>query len=464
VGDAPDDPVELPRDEVPLLTGDRFVQLLDEGRLADPRIPGHQHHGGGAPAGAVEGAQQLLDLLVASVQLLRDEEPVRHITLPEGEGRDAPALGALPGAGFEVGLQAQGALVSLLGGLREQLHDDLRERCRDVGVDVGGGGRGLRDVPVDQLQGIARLERAHPGRQLVERDAEGVEVGTVIDGSVHPSRLLGGQVGERVAEDVRWERRQALAGRLRGEAEIGEPHLVGRGVDQDAPGIDVLVDDVATMELGEDRRELDRDPEEAVDVERTRARERREGRSTPVLEHEARAVIVALQRVGPRNPGEGKPVEEPVLALEPLEIVRARRMSARNLQEHRRSVGPTMTTVERVPRVPRKLLEDLVAGDGHGRRARSPERSFYAATHRRRPADGDPTGGGPRRNTPGVPRTGRHRRHRRRATQVSIACSRPDSRAVARMASVGAPSCASSKSSSVAELTRHSATTGPAPP
>ena len=61
--------------------------------LADPGIAGHQHQLRRAAADdAVEGGEQGVDLALAPVQLLGDQEPVRGVVLAERESADA-ALG-----------------------------------------------------------------------------------------------------------------------------------------------------------------------------------------------------------------------------------------------------------------------------------------------------------------------------------------------------------------------------------
>ena len=61
----------------------------------------------------------------------------------------------------EIALDAGGRLVALLGGLGEQLHDDSRQRGRDVRQIVEWR-RMPGDVAMNPFQGIGRRERQTP--------------------------------------------------------------------------------------------------------------------------------------------------------------------------------------------------------------------------------------------------------------------------------------------------------------
>ncbi len=95
------------------------------------------------------------------------------------------------------------------------------------------GGAGARHVAVDPLEGIARLERQPPREQLVERDAEGIQVGPAVDRAVHPPRLLGRHVRQRPLDELGGPRGLELARQARREPEVGELHVQRRGVDED---------------------------------------------------------------------------------------------------------------------------------------------------------------------------------------------------------------------------------------
>ena len=92
----------------------------------------------------VEGREQGLDLALAPVQLLRDQQPVRRVPRAQRERVDAAVRLPFRQAAPQIGLEAGGGLVAFLGGLGEQLHHDRRERRRDVARPARSGGTGCR--------------------------------------------------------------------------------------------------------------------------------------------------------------------------------------------------------------------------------------------------------------------------------------------------------------------------------
>ena len=77
---------------------------------------------------AVEGGEQGLDLALAPVQLLGNQEPVGRVVLGRA-GTSSIRRSRLPvgEAAPQIALDAGRGLVALLGGLGEQLHDDRRD-------------------------------------------------------------------------------------------------------------------------------------------------------------------------------------------------------------------------------------------------------------------------------------------------------------------------------------------------
>ncbi len=71
-----------------------------------------------------------------------------------------------------------------------------------------------REVRVDELHRIARLERPPPREHLVVDHAERVEVGALVDAAVHAPRPLGRDVGQDLGEDARIVELLVLAGDL----------------------------------------------------------------------------------------------------------------------------------------------------------------------------------------------------------------------------------------------------------
>ena len=105
--------------------------------------------------------------------------------------------GPFPRASFEVLPETQGALIALLGGLREQLHHDLRHRFGNGRVDHVRGRGVLGDVPMDHFKRIVRSKGACAGQDFVQNYTQRVEVRAVVRSTIHASSLLRRHVRER---------------------------------------------------------------------------------------------------------------------------------------------------------------------------------------------------------------------------------------------------------------------------
>src|SRR6185295_7921167 len=149
----------------------------------------------------------------------------------------------------KIAFQGGGGLVAILGGLREQLHDDRRDRSRDVCYPFARRNRLSRDVTVHPLNRFGGGEWQHPRQHLVERHPERVEVTAAVDRTVHASRLFGSHIGQRARDRLGRLRRLSLARKSRGNPEAGQPRLTSCGVDQDVRGLDVFVDDPSSVYL-----------------------------------------------------------------------------------------------------------------------------------------------------------------------------------------------------------------------
>ena len=125
--------------------------------------------------------------------------------------------------------EAGGALVALVGYLGEQLEDDVGDHAGQRRAQrVGRRGR-ARHVAVHPADGVVGLEGQAAGEQLVEGDAERVEIRAAVDRPVHPPGLLRGHVRQRALDQPGGPRGGLLAGDTRGGAEVGDLDLVGVG-------------------------------------------------------------------------------------------------------------------------------------------------------------------------------------------------------------------------------------------
>src|SRR5579863_9888114 len=156
-----------------------------------------------------------------------------------------PFLQALPKIGFEAG----GGLVALLGALGEELHDDGRQRWGDRGA-IARRCWLARYVAVDPLQGVGGGKRQLARKHLVQGDSKRVEIAASINRAIHAAGLFGRHVGKGSGNNLWRYRRLALARHLGRNPEAGEPHLAGV-VDQHIRRLDVLMQEAATMDLGD---------------------------------------------------------------------------------------------------------------------------------------------------------------------------------------------------------------------
>src|SRR5262249_24529375 len=152
--------VELARCKKSTRRHQRFVKLIDDGRFAYPGIAGTQHQFRPAALDdAVERGQQGLDLARSSVQLLGDQQPVWRVVFAERKRVDTPVPLPLGKTAPKITGDAGGSLVALLGGLREQLYHDGRERSGYSMHTIDWGHRLSGDMAVHPVHGIGRGER-----------------------------------------------------------------------------------------------------------------------------------------------------------------------------------------------------------------------------------------------------------------------------------------------------------------
>ncbi len=134
---------------------------------------------------------------------------------------------------------------------------------------------------VNQLREVLALERALAGEDLVEHQAERVDVAARRDLAACQllRRHVGGRAGaDRFARDAR-------------QAEVGEADLAG-AVEHDVRGLEIAVDDVALVRGGEAGADLPRDLERALLGESSDApQQRREILAVDVLHRQERAAV-----------------------------------------------------------------------------------------------------------------------------------------------------------------------------
>ena len=230
-----------------------------------------------------------------------DPEQVLAIVLARDEGLDRPRAAQGLAAALEVGEQALGALVAVLGVLREQLEHDAGDGLGDRRVDAGRRRGREGEVRVDELHRVQGLEGALTREHLVKDDAERVEVRPVVDAAVHAACLLGGDVRQHVGDHRRRVEPLVRAGDLGVDAEARDLDRAARA-DEHVVRAQIAVDEPRRVHRGEAFGERGREIERLADrhsARRARGEDPREIAAREVLENDdqgAGELLDAAQR------------------------------------------------------------------------------------------------------------------------------------------------------------------------
>ena len=102
----------------------------------------------------------------------------------------------------------------------------------------------------------------------------------------------------------------------RGNPEIGQAGAAGGGVHDDVVGVEVLVNDVAPMNLGNGCGQLQGEVEKPVEPQRPPSDEGLEGAVPHILQHQGEPVPVDLQPMDLGDAGDAEPLDQLVLAAQ----------------------------------------------------------------------------------------------------------------------------------------------------
>ncbi len=309
--------VELPGRKEAARRDEHLVQLVDHRGFADAGEPGDQHQPGSALSDdAVEGSHQRVDLVLAPVQPLRDDQTVRRVLGAQREWLDA--AGRFPGQKTppQVDRETSGRLVAILGGLGEELHHDRGEAARDTRNPLLRWDRLPGDVAVDPLHRVRGREGQRPRQHLVEGNAQRIEIAAGVDGAVHSSGLFGCHVGERSGDHLGRLRSSMLPGQARSNPEPGEPRALAGRVHQDIRWLDVLVDETSLVHLADRGHEWNGDVQELRHLKGL-AQEPIERLAPGILEHQRHSTTAGGECHGPRGPVRIERGPELVFVLEP---------------------------------------------------------------------------------------------------------------------------------------------------
>ena len=180
--------------------GNAAQREIDERTFADAGTAQNARDRDFTAGCAIEQRVQRFDLFFTPVQTLRNGQLSARVATPE---REALRIGvACPKfvTFLEVGANGRGALVTIFRLLREQLRDDVGKPLRQRRVHFLHRRREPRDVEVDQLERVAVRERRRPGEEFVECCAERIQIGAVIDNTIHAAGLFRRDVRQRAGQ------------------------------------------------------------------------------------------------------------------------------------------------------------------------------------------------------------------------------------------------------------------------
>src|SRR4051794_31140971 len=103
-------------------------------------------------------------------------------------------------------------------------------------------------MTVDPLEGVSSGKGKCTRQQLVEGDAQRVEIAPRVDGAIHPPSLLGGHIRKRAGNNFRWYGRLAFVRELGRNPESGKPY-VSNIVDEHVGRFYVLMYKAVAMDL-----------------------------------------------------------------------------------------------------------------------------------------------------------------------------------------------------------------------
>ncbi len=134
-----------------------------------------------------------------------------------------------------------------------------------------------RDVIVDQFQHVAALKGQLTGEQLVKDDAQGVEVGSIVDITVHAAGLLRRDIGQGADQGiVCCQNGHALLLHERSNAKVDDIYAVLRtrlvlAGHQNVVAAQVLVHHLLLVDAAQDRGHIHRQSKFLSQIERVGA-------------------------------------------------------------------------------------------------------------------------------------------------------------------------------------------------
>ena len=154
---------------------------------------------------------------------------------------------------LEVPHHSERAAIAVSRILFEQPGDEIVYDAWDGVPKLRHSSGGHCKMIVDQLQRLRARERRSSSRHLEKRDAKRVQVRSEVNGPAGAARLLWRDVGERTEHQTRRERCCLLPRHDGGNAEVDDANRSAIFADHDAAWLDVAMDDVVPVKLGDSR-------------------------------------------------------------------------------------------------------------------------------------------------------------------------------------------------------------------
>jgi hypothetical protein len=220
------------------------ADLAQEGGLPGAALAVHEDEG---PASMAPGP--FGDGLVEAreVGVPTDEPAGKNVALPRLPGLQL--VGEVPLA-VDVRDHVVCRSVAVGGLLGAEALDDRAQPVGDPRAVRRLEGDGLERVEAEHLQHVGRVEGRTPAQERVGGDAEGIEVDAVVEGGVRPRQLGSHVLGcAAVAELAR-----RVPGARQTEVEQLDPSVA---IDHQVGGLDVEVDQLACVQVGQGPTDLD---------------------------------------------------------------------------------------------------------------------------------------------------------------------------------------------------------------
>ena len=299
-----------PQDEGVVLGGVQR-QLVEEAGLAGARLGLHEEQPARGRAVLAEHPDQLAELHAAP-----DEgglgEHVAPVVRTRRHGGFRRAGSDRGGDGVDVAAGGGGGLVPDRGVLRQQALQDALERPGHRDAHRPQLRRGDIEVLTQHLPDGAATERGAPGQALEEHDADGVEIGPLVDHA-------GDQAGGLGCDVAHGPRRLAVEVAPACEAEVDQLRRQGGAVasDDDVRRLDVTVQHAELVHRRQGGQEARREREAIGDGERAVGEDLVEGLALDVRLHHVEEAVTLTAPQHPPGPAEIEALEEACLVVEP---------------------------------------------------------------------------------------------------------------------------------------------------